>query len=56
MDLCSDQYNNSVWLQVFPNFKEVEFSAQDLETGIECVLLVANGKRLLNKRVTGSTL
>lgn len=30
----------------FPNLKEVEFSAQDLETGNDYVLLAANAKRL----------
>ncbi|XP_023779025.1 COMM domain-containing protein 1 isoform X1 [Cyanistes caeruleus] len=31
----------------FPNLKEVEFSAQDLKIKNDCVLLAANGKRLL---------
>lgn len=37
----------------FPDLREVEFSAQDLEIENDCVLLAANGKKVaLNKKVT----
>lgn len=41
----------------FPDLREAEFSAQDLEIENDCVLLAANGEKVaLNKKVTGSTL